>query len=96
MSEQDKAREASRLLLEWADGKTLQQLGKPGQWSDYTAKLSPIISYPSCWRIKPEPRTVWLADSSVSGLAHVAHTPEKAEELRKNYFAVTEWQEVLP
>jgi hypothetical protein len=95
MTEQEMAREAARLLLAWADEKTLQQLGNPGEWSDYTAKLSPTILDPSRWRIKPEPRTVWLPDPSGSTLVHVAHTPEQAEELRKKHFIVTEWKEVV-
>jgi hypothetical protein len=96
MSEQDKAREKARLLLEWAEGKTLQQEYLTGKWMDYASAKSPIIHVPSCWRIKPEPRTVWLADPSGSDLVHVATTPEQADELRKKHFVVTEWKEVLP
>jgi hypothetical protein len=96
MSEQEKARDVARLLTAWAEKKTLQYTGKPGEWIDYASEKLPVIPVPSLWRIKPEPRTVWLADSSVSGLAHVARTPEKAEELRQNLFTVTEWKEALP
>jgi hypothetical protein len=79
-----------------ANGKTLQAKSTHG-WRDVSGEHGPsMCSSLHCYRIKPEPRTVWLADSSVSGLAHVARTPEKAEELRQNLFTVTEWKEALP
>jgi hypothetical protein len=98
MSEQEKAREKARLLLEWADEKTLQQLGKPGQWNDYTAKLSPTILDPSRWRIKPEPRRKWETGSaSIGGDCYSATYSEKtAAEWKSRGYSVTEWQEVLP
>jgi len=96
MSEQEKARETARLLTAWAEKKTLQYTGKPGEWIDYASERLPVIAAPSWWRVKPEPRTVWLADPSASTLVHVAITPEQAEELRQRHFTVTEWKEVLP
>lgn len=51
MTEQDKARETARLLTEWADGKTLQKLGKPERWIDYTSEKFPVVFVPSYWRV---------------------------------------------
>lgn len=60
MSEQEKAREIARLLLVWADGKTLQQLLCTGKWEDYTNPECPGIYAIAHWRVKPEPKTWWI------------------------------------
>jgi hypothetical protein len=92
---EEEAREHARMLLEWAEGKTLQRGRGADKWDDYRGRWYPTIYNVANWRIKPEPRTVWLADPSGSDLVHVATTPEQADELRKKHFVVTEWREVV-
>ena len=78
-----------------ASGKTLQAKSTHG-WRDISGEHGPGMSSSlHCYRIKPDPRTVWLADPSGSDLVHVATTPEQADELRKKHFVVTEWKEVV-
>ena len=52
----DNAKEYLPLVQAFADGKTIQVLGKDGKW--YDSKL--INTPPSRYRIKPEPRTFKL------------------------------------
>jgi hypothetical protein len=56
MNEQDKARERARLMIAWADGRTLQRSDLNDKWTDYTYQECPKFIYPEFWRIKPEPR----------------------------------------
>lgn len=91
MTEQDKAREEARLLLAWADGKALQMLLGPGKWDDYTDTGSPQIYNPSYWRVKPEPRTRWVVESS--GLSSC--DPSFPDFWRNAGETVTEWKEVV-
>ena len=98
MSEQEKASEAARLLLEWADGKTLQQLGKQGEWTDYVSEKLPIILVPSCWRIKPDPRRKWeIAIAPLGGLRSrsITFCATTAENWKSAGYTVTEWMEVV-
>lgn len=90
MSEQEKAREIARLILAWADEKTLQQLLDDGKWDDYTIRGVPEIYDPSCWRVKPEPRRMWTSHISVTSCA------EQAAVWKARGYTVTEWMEVLP
>jgi hypothetical protein len=92
MSEQEIAREKARLLLKWADGKTLQMLFGSGKWDDYTSPKVPEIYDPALWRIKPEPRTRWVIEST--GLSSCE--PSFPDFWREAGETVTEWQEVLP
>ena len=93
MSEQDKAREKARekgrLLLEWAEGKTLQQEYLTGKWIDYASAESPVIHDPSRWRVKPEPRKAWSAG------VFLTEDQEYASKWREFGHTVTEWQEVV-
>ena len=89
MTEQDKARECARLQLAWADGKTLQRRLLTGEWIDYPSTDLPVISEPSCWRIKPEPRKAWSVGHFVT------EDQAAASRLRKFGHTVTEWQEVV-
>ena len=96
---EEEAREHARLLLAWADGKTLQRAEKPGEWIDYVSEKLPVIAVPSCWRIKPEPRRKWeIATAPLGGLrsCSVAFSPFIAERWKARGYTVTEWQEVLP
>lgn len=94
MTERDEARERARLLLAWADEKTLQMLLGAGKWDDYTDKESPTIHDPSFWRVKPEPRRMW----QIPAYGGIRTTSNKAEadEWKSKGEIVTEWMEVLP
>jgi hypothetical protein len=89
MSEQEKARDVARLLTAWAEKKTLQYTGKPGEWIDYASEKLPVIPVPSLWRIKPEPRRKWQTSHSETFSAIVA------AEWKAEGYTVTEWQEVV-
>jgi hypothetical protein len=89
MSEQEKARDVARLLTAWAEKKTLQRRLLTGEWIDYPSTDLPVISEPSCWRIKPEPRRKWQTSHSETFSAIVA------AEWKAEGYTVTEWQEVV-
>lgn len=96
MTEQEEARERARLMLVWADGKTLQLVsGQPKEWIDYTGKEAPVIRSSSCWRVKPEPRRKW--ERVVTGGSSTSRTenPEIAADWKARGYTVTEWMEVL-
>lgn len=80
MIEQDKVREAARLLLEWAEGKTLQTK-RDGTWTD--------IHFPDEWRIKPEPRKAWSVGN------YITENEGIVKAWRKSRYTVKEWQEVV-
>ena len=91
MTEQDKARETARLLLAWAEGKTLlQQLFLTGEWIHYLSAELPVISDPSYWRIKPEPRKAWSVGNYITEYEGIV------KGWRKSGYTVIEWKEVLP
>ena len=95
MTEQEKARERARLLVAWADGKTLQMFLGAGKWDDYVGIVGPQIHDPSFWRVKPEPRRKWEGISP-GGLMEQTTAPDVAERWKRLGYAVTEWMEVLP
>jgi len=90
MSEQEKARERARLLMEWADGKTLQQEYLTGKWMDYSSAESPVIHEPSCWRVKPESRKAWSVGN------YITENQSVATDWKEHGDVVTEWMEVQP
>ena len=87
MTPQEEARERARLLLAWADEKTLQNCFA-GQWLDYKGE-NPSILRSSEWRIKP--RRMWTSSATTSQTENEA----EAEEWRKCGHNLTEWQEVV-
>lgn len=94
---EEEAREHARLLLEWAEGKTLQKL-VTGKWIEYLSNDLPAISDPSFWRIKPEPRQKWETGSASIGgnCYHTTFSAEEAAGWKSRGYTVTEWEEVLP
>ena len=94
MTEREKAREVARLLLAWADEKTLQMFLGAGKWDDYVGIVGPKIYDPSFWRVKPEPRRMWQIPA-YGGIRTTLNSAE-ADEWKSKGEAVTEWMEVLP
>lgn len=90
MSPKEEARERARLLIAWADGKTLQGF-VGGTWEDWDSDESPGIAFPQQWRIKPEPRRMWTSSATTAQTENEA----EAEEWRKHGHNLTEWQEVV-
>lgn len=57
------------LVQAWIDGKTLQNCGADYKW--YDIQSASFASDPHCYRIKPEPRVIWINDTY--GLLGTAH-----------------------
>jgi hypothetical protein len=75
-----------------AEGKTVQQLFS-GKWRDNATNdlVGPdMSSNPDFWRIKPEPRRMWEAESGL-----ITESQKEAAEWRKQGLTVTEWVEVV-
>ena len=90
-----KSAELAALYTAKANGKTLQCLlmldPKEGCWIDHDNGDGPDLhSDLSRWRVKPEPRRMWL-----TGVGFTFNEDE-ADQWRIAGHKVTEWQEVLP
>ena len=99
MNHQEKARERARLLTEWADGKILQGFVN-GVWTDWDDNEAPLMTDPSEWRVKPEPRRKWerviTYSSGASSSTSTTDNPDVAAGWKSvGSGVVTEWQEVL-
>lgn len=98
MNQQEEARERARLTLAWADGKTLQLVGQPKEWIDYTGKKAPVIHSSSFWRVKPEPRLMWTTERtssfSTDNWIRTFHQSD-ADVWKAKGSKVTKWQEVV-
>lgn len=88
MTPQEEAKERARLLIAWADGKTLQGF-VGGTWEDWDSDESPGIAFPDQWRVKPEPRRMWTC------LNWTTCNEVEATTWKLNGQKVTEWQEVI-
>jgi hypothetical protein len=91
-----KSAELAALYTAKANGKTLQCLlmldPKEGCWIDHDNGSGPDLhSDLSKWRVKPEPRKRWTAET---GLA--TENENHAAEWKRQGLNVAEWQEVLP
>ena len=92
MTPQEEARERARLLIAWADGKTLQGF-VGGTWEDWDSDESPGIAFPDQWRIKIVPRRIWTTRGS-DGILHEI-SPENVDSWKAEGHIITEWQEVI-
>ena len=96
MTPQDKARELAALYTSVANGRELQfnyAVQEPDDWRDPGCHCPHLGSNLSRWRIKPEPRTVYLAYKSGNRALFIPE--EQAEEYRANGCTVSKWTEVL-
>jgi len=98
MTPQDKARELAALYTSVANGRELQyDWSSPSdadrRWQTPGNHSPQMSSDLSRWRIKPEPRTVYLAYKSGNRALFIPE--EQAEEYRANGCTVSKWTEVL-
>lgn len=86
MTAREEARERARLLIAWADEKTLQYR-LVSVWTDYDGIESPRISHISEWRIKP--RRMWTS------LTRMTNDELLAKTWGRDGQEIIEWQEVV-
>ena len=79
----EEARQAAKVLQAYADGKTVQckQRSKAGQWQDLDATAGVFNWTQYLYRIKPEPRVVYVCDYGDGIFNHNTHeSRERARE----------------
>jgi hypothetical protein len=75
-------------------GKTVQVEGASGEWIDchtvdYWPGIGSALNSKHEWRIKPEPRRMWM------GLRGATYEEEAAAKWKAEGLTVTEWVEVI-
>jgi hypothetical protein len=93
----EKSAQLAALYTSKANGKTLQYSCGNREWEEVSGMTSPDMrSDLSRWRVKPEPRRMWVLMNENEEIVDTTRHQAKADAWRivKNY--VTEWVEVLP
>lgn len=75
----DNAKYYLPLLQALAEGRTLQHAGPKWEWVDLADEVSFNYS-PNCYRIKPEPKEIWVVEHN-GGLFDEFTTKAEAEHL---------------
>lgn len=91
----DTARGYLPLVQALADGKTIQWRSSTGEWLDL--EHVSLGDLPERYRVKPEPRTVYVLTLPRTGLIqHAFWTEERAQVMADTYgYVLTEFKEVL-
>jgi hypothetical protein len=93
MTPQEKAKWLAEFYAAVAEGKTPQTYKSPTEWTDVAPdncrEMPTIGNDPNRWRIKPEPRRMWMRASEFT------YSKEEASEWKTKGWTVTEWLEVV-
>ena len=62
----DKALHMAIVMTAYAEGAEVQYLNRSGVWTDVA---DPMFNFRDDYRVKPEPREIWMVDSTNGGSA---------------------------